>query len=70
MSLYVLDAVLWIFGIRGHISQHDGFYAGRSESWFAANVGRLMRVLAASVVAVVLPWLVLWAAVWFAIKLL
>ena len=28
MSLYVLDAVLWIFGIRGHIPQHDDFRPG------------------------------------------
>jgi len=70
MSLYVLDAVLWIFGIRGHIPQHGGFRAGRSESSFASTAGPLTRVLAASVVAVVFLSLVLWAAVWIAIKLL
>jgi hypothetical protein len=70
MSLYVLDAVLWIFGIRGHIPQNGDFGASRSESPFAANTSTLMRVLAAVVVSVVLLSLVLWAAVWLAIKLL
>jgi hypothetical protein len=69
MSLFVLDAVLWIFGIRGHIPQDDGFPTGRSQS-SAANTGALMRVLAAVVTSVVFLSLVLWAAVWLAIKLL
>ena len=59
MSLFVLDAILWIFGIR----------AGRSES-FAANTGALMRVLAAVAMSVVFLSLVLWAAVWLSIRLL
>jgi hypothetical protein len=74
MSLFVLDvvldAVLWIVGIRGHIPQHDGFPVGRSGSPFAANTGPLMRVLAAAVVAIVFLSLALWAAVWLAVKLL
>lgn len=70
MSLFMLDAVLWIFGIRGHIPQHDGFPDGRGGSSFAANVAPLMRVLAIAVVAVVFLSLVLWAAVWLAIKVL
>ncbi|HEY5131102.1 MAG TPA: hypothetical protein VIJ35_28075 [Bradyrhizobium sp.] len=69
MSLFVLDAVLWIFGIRGHIPRNDGFPSGRSES-FAANTGALMRVLAAVAMSVVFLSLVLWAAVWLAIRLL
>lgn len=70
MSLFVLDAILWILGIRGHIPENDGFRAGRSESPFSANTGALMRVLAAAVVSVVFLALVLWAAVWLAIRLL
>ncbi len=70
MGLFVLDAVLWIFGIRGHIPHHDGFPAGRSESPFAANTGGLLRVLAAVVIFVAVMSLVLWAAVWLAIRLL
>jgi hypothetical protein len=70
MSLFVLDAILWIFGIRGHIPQNDGFPAGRGQSSFAANTATLMRVLAAAVISVVVLSLALWAAVWLAIKLL
>jgi hypothetical protein len=51
MSLYVLDAVFWILGIRGHIPQNDDFPVGRSESSLAAATGRLMRILAAPLFA-------------------
>ena len=70
MSLYVLDLVLLIFGIRGHIPQHDDSGAGPNRSSFADSTNRLMRILAAAVVTVLLLSLVLWAAVWLAIKLL
>jgi hypothetical protein len=70
VSLFMLDAVLWVFGIRGHIPQNDGFPSGRGGSSFAANTATLMRVLAAAIVSVVLLSLLLWAAVWLAIKLL
>jgi hypothetical protein len=70
MSLSVLKVVLWIFGIRGHIPQNDDFGDGRSGSSFAANCGPLTRVLAAFIVVVGLLSLVVWAAVWLAIKLL
>jgi hypothetical protein len=70
MTLFVLDAILWIFGIRGHIPQNDGFPAGRSGSSFAANTATLMRVLAVAVISVAVLALALWAAVWLAVKLL
>jgi hypothetical protein len=70
MGLYVLEAVFWIFGIRGHSPQHGGFGSGPTRSSFAANTSTLMRILAACVAAVALLSLVLWAAVWLAIKLL
>ncbi len=70
MSLYVLEAVLRIVGIRSHIPQHDDFPVGRNESSLAAATGRLMRILAAFVVSVATLSLVLWAAVWLAIRLL
>jgi hypothetical protein len=70
MSLYVLDAILWILGIRGHIPQDDGWRGSRGGSPFAANTNALMRVLAAVVVSVVVLSLALWAAVWLAIRLL
>jgi hypothetical protein len=70
MSLFLLDAVLWIFGIRGHIPLNEDFPAGRNQSSFAANSGTLIRVLAVVVVSVGILSLVLWAAVWLAIRLL
>ena len=68
MSLHILDTIFRIPGIRGHIPEHNGFGAGRSESSFAASP--LMRVLAAIVVTVAFLSLALWAAVWLTIKLL
>jgi hypothetical protein len=68
MTLYVLDLVLFIVGIRGHIPQNDNSGAGPNRSSFAASTSRLMRILAAAVVVVLLLSLVLWAAVWLAIK--
>ena len=70
MGLFLLNAVLWIFGIRGHIPQLDGFPVGRGGSSFTASTGTLMRVLAAAVVSVGFLSLALWAAVWLALKLL
>jgi hypothetical protein len=70
MSPYVLDAMIWILGIRDHIPQHHGFGAGPNKSSRASGTNRLMRVLAAFVVAVALLSLALWAAVWLAIRLL
>jgi hypothetical protein len=70
MGLFVLDAVLWIFGIRGHIPQSDGFPNGHDGSSVAANGGALLRGLAAVILSVGLLSLALWAAVWLTIKLL
>ena len=70
MPLFILDAVLWVFGIRGHVPQNDGLPAGRDGSSFAAKTATLMRVLAVAIISVVFLSLVLWAAVWLAIKLL
>ncbi len=70
MSLFMLDAVLWVFGIRGHIPQNDGLPDRRDGSSFVANTAALMRVLAIAFVSVAFLSLVLWAAVWLAIKVL
>ncbi len=71
MSLFVLNVVLWALGIRGHIPRDDGpLPAGRSGSSLAGDTGALMRVLAVAVVAIGLLSLLLWAAVWLAIKVL
>jgi hypothetical protein len=70
MSLYVLDAVFRVFGIRAHIPQNDDFGGGRSQSSVGSSTNTLFRVLATVVVVVVTLALALWAAVWLAIKLL
>jgi hypothetical protein len=68
MSLYVLDAVLWMIAIRGHIPHDGDFGTGRGGPSSAANSSKLMRVLAAIAVSVILLSLAIWAAVWLAIR--
>jgi hypothetical protein len=70
MSPYVLDALLWIFQIRGHIPHHDDFGASHSGSPLATRGNRLTLVLAVFVLTVALLSVALWAAVWLAIELL
>ena len=70
MSLYVLDAVCWMIGIRGHVPPNGDFPAGPDEPSLGTNTNRLMRILAAAVLAIALLSLVLWAAVWLSPKLL
>jgi hypothetical protein len=69
MSPYILNALLGIIGIRGHIPHYEEFRPDRSGP-SSASAGRLWRILAAVVVSVVFLSLVLWAAVWLAIRLL
>jgi hypothetical protein len=68
MSLYVLDAVLWIFGIRGPVPRDGDFPARPNRPPLAPNPSRLMRILATAVVAIAILSLILSAAVWLAIK--
>jgi len=68
MSQFVLDVVVWILGIRGHIPQIDGFRTGRADAALAAGTG--VRVLAAAFISVAVLSLALWTAVWLAIKVL
>jgi hypothetical protein len=67
MSPYVLDAVFWIFGIRGHVPQDGDFPARPNKPPLAAHASRLMLVLAVFVATIFLS-LILWAAVWLALK--
>jgi hypothetical protein len=69
MSLYMLDAFIWILGIRGHIPQSGEFGRVTGGSSVGAGVGALMRALAAFVGMVALLSLVLWLVVVLAIKL-
>jgi hypothetical protein len=70
MSLYVLDVMIRILGIRGHIPQHDNFHAAQGGSPLGAGDGTLLRVLIAVVASLAVLALLLWAAVWLAIRLL
>ncbi len=71
MSLHVLELVLWMSGIRGHIPQDgDDFRPRRNQPSFAAGTNTLMRALAIVVVSVALLSLAIWAAVWLTIKFL
>lgn len=69
MSLYVLDAFIWILGIRGHIPQSGEFNPIAGRSSVGASAGALIRALATFIVMVAILSLVLWLAVWLAIKL-
>ncbi|TMJ46742.1 MAG: hypothetical protein E6G85_30275 [Alphaproteobacteria bacterium] len=70
MSLFFLDAVLWTFGVRGHIPHCDDFNPGRGVSPVADSSYPLRRMLAALTVSVALLSLALWAVVWLTIRLL
>ena len=67
MSLYVLHAVCWMIGIRGHVPPDGDFPAGPNEPSLGTNTNRLMRVLAAVVLAITLLSLGLWVAVWLSL---
>jgi hypothetical protein len=69
MSLFVLEAVFRLFGVRGHIPGHDDFHGGPDRPSIAAN-SRLMRILAVFLVVAAVLSLLVWAAVWLAVKLL
>ena len=67
MSLYVLDAFIWILGIRGHIPQSGEF--GPVTNRASVGAGALIRALTVFIGMVAFLSLVLWMAVWLAIKL-
>jgi hypothetical protein len=68
MNLRVLDAVIWLFGVRGPEPHHGDFPVGPQKS--PAASANWLRMLAASVVAIAFLSLVLWGAVWLALRLL
>jgi hypothetical protein len=70
MSLHVLNAFIWIFGIRGHIPQSDAIAPVAGRSSLGASAGAVMRALAVFIAMVAFLSLVLSLAVWLAIKLL
>ena len=68
MSLFILDAIFRVFGIRGHIPGRDDFDGGPDRSSFGTDSDRLMRYLAVFVVVAALLSLLLWATVWLPSK--
>jgi hypothetical protein len=64
MSLYILDAVCWMIGIRGHVPPDGDFPSGPNEPSLGTNTSGLMRLLAAIVLIIAVLSLVLGAAVW------
>lgn len=68
MSLFLLDTSLRAYWIRGHIPGHEDFPNGPDKSSFADG-GGLMRLLGIIAAIVAVP-LIMWAAVWLAIKVL
>ena len=68
MSLFILDTIFRVFGIRGPVSGNDDFHWEPDRPSLAAKGGSLTRVLAVFVVIAALLSLVVWAAVWLAIK--
>lgn len=70
MGLNLLDAMIWILGIRGHIPRHDNFHPAHGGSSLGAASSAAIRILAATLASLAVLALVLWAAVWCAIRLL
>lgn len=70
MSQYVLDAFIWILGIRGHIPQSGAGGPAPAQSSVGTSTGTVIRALTVFVAMVALLSLVLWLAVWLAIELL
>ena len=68
MSLYLLDGIFRLFGIRGHIPGDDDFPERPARSTRGENSARVMRILAIASAALAVLLLVLWAAVSLAIK--
>ena len=63
----MLDAFIWILGIRGHIPQSGDFHPVPIDPSFGARTGRALSVF---VVMVAFLSLVLWLGVSLAIRLL
>jgi hypothetical protein len=68
MGLYVLGAVFWILGMRGHIPRFEDYRPHPAGPTPAG--GGLFRPLIILVVAAASVAFAVWAAVWLAIHLL
>lgn len=68
MGLFVLDILLWLTGIRGHIPRFDDFQSAPVAPVSAP--GRLVRALAAVIAVFAVLSFAVWATVEIAISLL
>ena len=68
MSLYLLDGIFRLFGIRVRIPGDDDFPERPARSSLGGNSARMMRILAIACAVLAVLLLVLWAAVSLAIK--
>jgi hypothetical protein len=70
MGHCVVEMVLWIFSIRGHIPQFDDYRPLAAEPFSPAGARALVGTLTVLVVMAALVAFAVWAAVWLAIHLL
>ncbi len=70
MGLYVLELALWMLGIRGHIPQYGDYHPIPAASSKGGPGARLALVLAVFVAVLAVLAMMVWAAVWLAIRLL
>lgn len=72
MSVPLLGVILWMLGIRGSVPEYDGFGSTGSEDLLriGSHLASWMRVLAVLVLMIGSLSLLLWTAVWLAIRLL
>lgn len=68
MGLLILDVVLWLLGVRGHIPRSDGFRPVPSET--SASRSALSRILVTLIAVFAVLSLAVWTTVWLAIQLL
>jgi hypothetical protein len=68
MGLFLLDAIFQLFEIRGHIPGNDGLPERPERPSICGNSGRRRRIVAVAIGIAAVVSLVLWAAVWLAIK--
>ncbi len=68
MASFVLDLVLWLTGVRGHIPRFDDFRPVPAAP--IAGAGYIVRVLAIMATVFAALSLAVWGTVWIAIQLL
>jgi hypothetical protein len=68
MASFVLDLVLWLTSVRGHIPRFDDFRPVPAAP--SAGAGYIVRALAIMATVLAALSLAVWGTVWIAIQLL